>query len=487
MDSVYETINDITKRLDQPSQASGEDQSAPPITVHTASSPLPFFTWVFSPALQGLVGTGLVLVLLSFMLTQREDLRNRFIRLLGNGNLTRITRAVEDGVSRISHFLLMQIIVNAAFGTCLGIGLFLIGVPFAAVWGFLAAILRYIPYIGTWIAAVFPVCLSIALLPGWTPPVLVLGLFLVLDLTAAYFVEPWVFGSSIGVSPVALLIAATFWGWLWGPIGLVISTPLTACLAVLGRYVPAFEFFAVLLSDQPVLPAHVVLYQRLLARDLDEASDLVEEYGKTHSAAEVYDQVLVPALVLAKENRDDGDFSPQDERNLHQAMSEILDGVPLRDDASDGQLDGQTTLVLGCPAHDEFDRLALVMFHKLLDSAKCRFEVLSDMKLSSEVLAQVEHDSPAVLCIASLPPGGLAHIRYLCKRLRARAANLKILVGYWGLEHNQSRVRERLLETGADNVSTTLAETKRELLPLVQVHTMAARRRIKPALSSSER
>src|SRR5262249_26436142 len=185
-----------------------------------------------------------------------------------------------------------------------GAGLFIIGVPYSLLWGFLAALLRYIPYLGIWVAVAFPMILSVAILPGWTRPAEVLILVLVLELIVSNVLEPWLFGQSIGVSEVALLIAATFWAWLWGPMGLLLATPLTACLVVLGRYVPALGFFNVLMGDEPVLEDHVRYYQRLLAHDQDEAAELLEQYLEEHPSEEVYDHLLLPALTLAKQHRE---------------------------------------------------------------------------------------------------------------------------------------------------------------------------------------
>jgi hypothetical protein len=408
------------------------------------------------------------------MLIQREDLRNRFIRLLGNGSLTSLTKAVDEGVRRISRFLLMQVILNSVFGVAVAAGLWLIGVPYAALWGFLGAMFRYVPYVGTPIACALPALLSLAMLPGWTRPLMVVGVFLGCDLIAYYVAEPWLYGKSIGVSAVALLISAAFWGWLWGPIGLVLSTPLTACLAVLGKFVPQFEFLNVLLGDEPVLEPHVSLYQRLLARDSDEAVDLVEEFARDHTPAELYDQVLIPALVLAKKNRDRGDYTEEDERYILEAYADMLDELPTPRDHTKAETAhdpaAPRVLVLACPAHDEIDRVALLLFQHLLGGSRCHFEVLSVQKLTAEVIDQIDHDEPAALFVANLPPGGLSHTRYLCKRVRTRFPDLKVLVGFWGLEGDSDVLRRRLVESGADHVGTTLLESRSQLLPHVQLH-----------------
>ena len=224
------------------------------------------------------------MVLVTFMLIQRQDLRNRLMRLVPQGRLLLTTRAVAEAADRLSRFLLMQLAVNAGYGLVLGVGPALIGLPYALVWGILAAFLRYLPFVGTGLSMVLVTLFGVAVFPGWTQPLLILALFVAVELIAANVVEPLLFGHSTGVSPLALLIALAFWTWLWGPIGLVLSTPLTVCLMVLGRNVPGLEFLGVLLGDEPALDPEINFYQRLLAGDQDEATDLAVQFVSTHPA-----------------------------------------------------------------------------------------------------------------------------------------------------------------------------------------------------------
>src|SRR5262249_51570013 len=349
----------------------------------------------------------------------------------------------------------------------------LIGVPYPALWGFLGLCLRYIPYIGPWVAFFFPFVMSIAVLPGFTPPLLVFGLFLCLELVISNVVEPWLYGQSVGVSEVALLVAAAFWTWLWGPLGLVLSTPLTACLAVLGRYVPSLEFLSILLGDGPVLEPHAKYYQRLLARDQDEAVELVEEYAEAHDAENVLDAVFVPALSLARRNQQREQLSRADIAFIRDATGELLDeswmpqGMP-RGKEADGTDPAGRIRVFGCPARDELDELTLEMLARLLDPERCCFEVLSPDSLTAEVLAKVGNDSAVAVVIGTLPPQSLAHARYLCKRLRAGFPKLKIVVGCWGWEGDREKIEQRLKAAGADQVATSLVEARARLMPLAQ-------------------
>ena len=267
----------------------------------------------------------MVVVFVVFMLIERENLRNRVIHLIGSRQLNIATQALDDAASRVSRYLLMQLIVNAAFGFVVAVGLFFIGLPNALVWGVLAAVLRFVPYIGPWIAATIPIVLAAAIFEGWTRPLLVLAVFVVNELISNNVVEPWLYGSSTGISTMGILVSAVFWTWLWGPIGLVMSTPLTVCLTVMGRYVRSYRFLNTLLSDEEVLPPEARFYQRLLALDPEEAADIAEEYLKENSLESLYDKVLLPALRLAEQDRHQGDLDETKERFILNAMRELVD------------------------------------------------------------------------------------------------------------------------------------------------------------------
>ncbi len=429
--------------------------------------------------MESLGSLAMALVLVVFMLLKREGLRNRLIRLMGHGRLTVATKAVDDAGQRISRFLLMQLIINGGFGVVLTIGLFLIQMPHALVWGFLAALLRYVPYLGSWITSAVLVALSLAIFPGWLQPLLILGFIVVLELVTANIVEPRLFGHSIGVSEVALLVAAAFWAFLWGPIGLVLSSPLTVCLVVLGKYVPQLEFLDVILGDEPSLSADVSYYQRLLARDQDEAAQLVLTQAKTFPPEQVYDRLLVPALNYVKQDRAHDDLTEADEQFVLRATREIVEDLGERQTAAAALAEEEGSKapssckvrILGCPGHDDADALALEMLRQLLDPARWEMEVLSIDMLSAESVAQAGDKEPAVVCIGALPPGGLAHTRYLCKRLRLRLPAARIVVGRWGLKDDLEQNQEQLREAGADRVETTLLETRTHLSTWLPVLT----------------
>jgi predicted PurR-regulated permease PerM len=477
-------LQDLEEMLKEPaSDPKGEksNKGSPEEPLAVRMQPTSAFTFgrVAGPTAEFLATAGLVVVLVVFMLIQREELRNRLIQLIGKGRLIHTTRAIEETARGLSRFLLMQLVINASFGLTLGLGLYLIGVPYPLLWGILAATLRFVPYVGTWLAVGLVLLFSVAVTPTWTLPVLVLAFVAVLELATLYVVEPFVFGHSTGVSPIALVVAAAFWLWLWGPIGIVLSTPLTACLVVFGRYVPRLEFLGVLLGAKSVMDPEFAYYQRLLARDQDEATDVVNAYLRDHPPETVYDAVLVPALVLAKRDRDSGVLSPDDERFIFQVTRAILADLEFAPPIPDGSVEvtpeasaeppGQKILVLACPACDEADELALRMFRRLLDPDRFQTEVLSGQDDRSGGQFADLGESPAAVCVAALPPGGLAQGRYLCKRLRASFPHQKIVVIRWGLPDNAGQRREELLAAGADVVAITLLEARALLAPVVSV------------------
>ncbi len=410
-------------------------------------------TAFLSPLLEYVGELALSIILVIFMLLKREELRNRVIRLAGHGKIVAATKFVNEAGHRVSRFLLMQAIVNASFGVLFSLGLWAIGVPYYVLWGFLGALLRYLPYIGPYVAVTFPISLTVAMSHGWSETLMVIGLFLTLELIISNFIEPRLYGQSMGVSEIALLVSATFWAFLWGPIGLVLSSPLTVCLVVLGRYTPQLEFLSVLLGDEPALDAAISFYQRLLARDQDEAESLVIEQMKAaESPDQVYDTMLLPALGAIKRSRLAGDIAEDDERYALQVIREIVEDIGegrigavavAAAPAADGQAEDGTPppaaapadppiRIFGCPAHDAEDRVALEMLQRVLDPARWDLELIEPTTLTAELLDLVGERGSGVVCIASTPPGGLAHTRYLCKRLRSRFPDLKIVVGRWG-------------------------------------------------------
>lgn len=446
-----------------------------PLRVEVVSTegwnPLPVVAGL-SPVIEPLVHIGLILVLVVYGLISREDMRNRLVRLIGNGHLTQTTLALDDVGQRVSRYLMAQFLLNCGYGVCVGIGLALLGLPYAMLWGFLGALLRYIPYVGPLISTLFPVMFSLLMSDGWMQPLSVAVMFAVLEGLNNLVLEPWFFGKSVGVSQAALLVSITFWTWLWGGMGLVLATPLTVCLVVLGKYVPQLKFFDVLLGDEPAMTADLNLYQRLLAQDYDNASVIVREQSKLLPNLKLYDQTLIPALIYSKEDLAEGQLDESEAAAIWDGVKDLAEEQGFRDSAKPDVVPVNITqprpTIVGYGARDHADEVALEIFQRVLDPQSCRLEIIPRDRLISEVLEQVDEDRPGIICIAALPPGGLAHTRLLCKRLKQRHPSVKIVVARWGLRTEMEENREELIAAGATYFGTSLEETANQLARLSQ-------------------
>ena len=466
--------------------APSAEQAGQPVLVTVQGGRFSSGMWQLSPMvgplLESLFYILLVAMLVIFMLLERDELRNRAIRLLGYGRLSLTTQALDEAGQRVSHYLFTQFIVNACLGVAIGLGLFLLGVPYALLWGFLIVILRFVPFIGIWLAAILPFAASLATSSNWWQPLSVIALFAVLEPVVSMGIEPMLFSQSAGTSKLAMLIAIAFWTWLWGAAGLILATPLTACLAVVAKYVPQLEFIAVLAGDEPMLQASVAYYKRLLARDQDEAEAIVEEQLRAHSVEHVYDEVLIPALHYAKRDSRLGILTNDEQQFIYKSTREIIEriGLPstyptlLTDDAAGA---GKIR-ILAWPAHDEGDAVALLMLQQLLDSTCYEMEISATGKRLSEILQEVEQKNPALFCVGLIPPGGLSASRHLSKLLRTRLPQLTNVVGHWGLHEKGHKDREALLAAGATHVAATLIETRDRIAqamhPHVKLHVIMA-------------
>ncbi len=454
---------------DAPAQADAEEN---PVRVEVVPErQLLGDSTLLSPALEGAGTAGLTLLLAIFMLIRREDLRNRIVSLAGQASLAVTTKAFGEAGERISRYLLMQFIINATMGLAVGVGLFFIGVPYAALWGLAAAIFRYVPYVGPWIAAALPIAVSLITAPGWEQVALVIVLFAILELFSNNLMEPWLYGQSVGLSALAVIVSAIFWTWIWGPIGLVLATPLTVCLVVLSRYIPELAVFDRLLSERPALLPHLWLYQRLLARDEDEAEDVVEQHLKGHTLAETCDELLLGTLTTLKRDLAAGRIMADEADFVASALSEIVDDLlqsPRADDEPAPPRAGKPVPLIGFPVRDKVDEIALQLLRVLLRDEPCELEVLSAEMLSGERVARVETQRPAAVCLTSLPPGDLTALRHACKRLRARQPEIKLIVGRLGAAKKTARSAELLRAAGAQEVISTLTELRDAVQRLVR-------------------
>lgn len=387
---------------------------------------------------------GIVVVLSIFVLARREDLRGRLIQLVGPQNVTVTTRTIDEVVKRISHFLLTQSYINAGFAGVVATGLYFIGIPYALLWGVIAGLLRFVPLIGAIIAVVLPSLVAFAIFPGWTETLMTVGLFIAVDISVANFIEPVVLGRRTGVSSLALLISTLFWTWLWGPVGLVLATPLTVCAAVIGRHSTQLSFLAILLGDEPGLNEEVNFYQRVLASANRDAYRIVKQRVAETSLSATLDTVVVPALsLMARDHNQQEIDGPTAERVLHD-----IDEIVERLQPASGIVGAPDNGVLGVPAESNADALLLRMVGLVSPGLKC-LPLLSRDATADEVVRQ----APRVVLIAALPPGASANARFLCRKLSTQLPNCRILVLLAsGLDKNASETAARLREAGASSV-----------------------------------
>ncbi|XIA67881.1 AI-2E family transporter [Bradyrhizobium sp. TZ2] len=376
-----------------------------------------------------LATAGLVVIFVIFVLLEREDLRDRFIKLAGAGDLQKSTQAINDATARVSRYLLMQLVVNLTYGIPIGIALYFIGVPNAPLWGLLAAVLRFIPYLGPFLAALFPIALAVAVDPGWTMLFWVVGVFLVAELISNNVVEPWLYGASTGLSSLAMIIAAIFWTMLWGPVGLFLATPLTVCAVVIGRYVPQLEFLGVLLGSDPVLAPEEQLYQRLLAGNLEEAVEIAEDYVDKYSSHELYDNVAIPALRLAENDRQRSTTDINYRRLVADTavfvVREVEDHIREKTSSAAERSENRTAerppCVLCVAGRTELDHAAAEMLAQVLEERSISAKVLPPIAVSQGALGQLGLEGVDVVCLSYLHPQPQVYARYILRRLRRRA------------------------------------------------------------------
>jgi predicted PurR-regulated permease PerM len=509
VDQASEMLRDLSKELDEATQQrtagvvesrtqpeGGIDVVRPiPVEIHEPQpTPWSEIQNLLGPLVAPIGTAGIVLVFVIFMLLQREDLRDRLIRLVGSNDLHRTTEAMTEAANRVSRYLLMQLLINVLYGIPVGIGLFFIGVPNPILWGLLATVLRFIPYVGPFVAATIPIVLSLAVSPGWTEPLLTLGLFVGLELFSNNVLEPWLYGASTGLSPVAIIVAAVFWTTLWGPVGLLLSTPLTVCLVVLGRHVPRLEFLDVMLGNQQVLPDHAKIYQRLLARDPQEAIELAEERMAGGPVADLYDGLMIPALTLAELDRQRGALDTQTQRAISDGIATLVEDLMDHDDptpatpapttspqATSNRVSENTPVpkasgrVLCIAARNNLDEAAAIMLADLLWRRGLAAEVLSCDAVSTRNLPRLDRDGATFVCLSSMNPKAVQQVRRLARRIRQHFRDDEpILVGFWNLEDDEVRPTDLASATGTDYVATTLLNAVEQVQSLTRPTDRAA-------------
>jgi predicted PurR-regulated permease PerM len=498
-------LKDLSKELDKPKDAASAlgagarpKAAAPttPVPVEVRQpdpSALESLQSLISPLLHPLATTGIIVIFVIFILLQREDLRNRLIRLAGSHDLQRTTAALDDAASRLSRLFLIQLLVNGSFGVVIGTGLSLIGVPSAILWGILAAVLRFVPYIGAAIAAAFPLALSLAVDPTWSMLLWTLALFIVVEPIVGHVIEPMVYGHSTGLSPVAVVVSATFWTALWGPIGLVLATPLTVCLVVLGRHVERLEFLDVMFGDRPALSPPEIFYQRMLAGDPTEASEKAEEFLKERSLTSYYDEVALKGLQLAQADAERGALDHERLTTIRDAVIEFANNISDQDDRPlpkvSSTRDAEATSAVETVAEDApyehlpilskkdlppewqgehpvlcvagrslIDEAAAIMLGQLSTSHGMAARVEAAEVLSSANVFRLETTGVAIVCLVYMDASGPAHMRYSVRRLRRKLPKAIIVLGCWMKDMDPEALEKLRDSAKADLAAASLGE-----------------------------
>lgn len=454
-----------------------------------------------------------------FVLLQREDLRNRLIHLSGDRNLSRMTQAMGDASRRISRYFLLQVAVNIVYGTLVCVALYFIGLPHWFLFGALAFLCRFVPYIGAPISALTPTVLALAVFPGWRHSAEIFGVFVVLEIVTANYVEPHVYGKHTGLSTLAVLIAAAFWTLIWGPVGLILSVPLTVCLVVMGSHIPSLQFLTVLLGDQPVIPPYTAFYQRMLAHDEREASDILQNCLKSESLAAVYDSILIPALTLVEMERQKGELEESTVQFIRTSTTEMVDELGFRaaeekaelaqpdggsasetpvptslvpspsssdravtrpsvpDSAVSASLipeaPGITPSVVVIPVRDGFDDLIATMLTQVLDQAGFR-STCSPIQGIDETIAAVTEQKPDVVFLSGMPPVAMARANRIFRSLRQANPALKIIMGIWHYNEDPAKAAQMISRTEDLHISTSLADAISEAQAHVEPHPAVA-------------
>jgi predicted PurR-regulated permease PerM len=480
------TRNDLEKeilRLEAQAQVKGTSVPAQ-VQVVTPPQSLPAYLGsLLLPIVKPLGIFAIVVVFTVYMLFKREDLRNRVLLLAGEGQINVMTRALNDAGQRISTYLIMNVLVNTAYGIVIGMGLYLLHVPNATLWGVLFGLLRLVPYFGVLVAGSATVIFTLAVFPGWWHPLFVALLFIATESLVSNFVEPWLYGTRTGVSPLALLVTALIWTLLWGWAGLILSTPLTVCLIVVGRYLPQLRFLYVLLGEEAELAPEAAFYERLLAMDHASARKIAGRYLEGRTLVELYDSVLLPALILAEQDKKKGNLDDVRSSYLYQSVTEVM---AEHGDAKNVwterlQLPAQRALQdKGCPivciaAHDGADELAAMMVAQLLERAGRHTMVLAASALTPEILARLGEDRNTSALLSALPPFAFAHARGLCQQIREQMPKNRLVVGLWGAEGEPDEIRSRF---GRSRPTAIVTDLEQSLLHLLECRPVRA---IEPA------
>jgi predicted PurR-regulated permease PerM len=460
----------------QPTDLGSNEPTLIPVEVHEPpGSPLATVAALINPLLGPLATTTLIVVFVIFMLIQQQDLRDRLIRLVGSTDIAHTTAALDDGARRLSRFFLTQLSINAGFGTAIGLGLWAIGIPSAFVWGVLAGILRFVPFVGPVLGIIFPLALALSVGTGWSMALWTIGLFVALEGVTGQVIEPIFHGRSTGLTPIAIIMAATFWAWLWGPVGLVLATPLTVVLVVLGRHVEALNFFEILLGDEPALSDSEVFYHRMLSNDPLEVVEHAKAFMAEHSLSRYYDQVARPALALAHKDIARGALDDEKVETFTAAVESlfadiVLEYSDLNKDAVQTETEEPRLPVLSpddlvgpwrseaplvsIGTHSRLDGAAASMVATLATAHGVGARVQAPGAFAAAKLTNLDLSTAALICLSYFDFKTTARVRYAARRAKSRAPEAKLMLGLWTAPDAILEAIKK--EVGADFVVNTL-------------------------------
>lgn len=411
--------------------------------------------------LEPLGSAGLVIVLVIFMLLRREDLRDRLLHLCGRERLIMTTKAIEEIGDKVSRYLVRQCLLNMIYGIGITIGLALIGLPYAVLWGFLAAIARFIPYAGPVIGAVAPMMMSLAVFDSWMSPLMVIGLILTWELINNMILEPVIYGQGTGISEVALLIMMAFWTWLWGAVGLVLAAPLTVCMFVICKGIPELNFISIMLGSKAALTPQHALYQRLVAQNHDEATILMKDFLKNHTREELYERMLMPVLRICRDDRAGHRLSGHMQRQVLEMLHQVLDEIRPKPEQHDKSESSPHPLIVGCPVRNGIDETALHLLSEMLAPERTFMPVISGQLDDKEKLAEVVRLKPSVLCLGMLSDEDTERAAELTRKLRVLLPHLTVVAGCWSTDASTQAQPESAL---ANHLTISLPEARDQLL-----------------------
>ena len=463
---------------DLQSKTTGQIRSpAVPVVVQEAPpGPIEVIQRFGGPLLEPLADLTIIIIFVIFILLQKEDLRDRFIMLAGGRDLQRTTLALDDGAERLSRYLLLQTAVNAVFGLLVGLLLWWAGVPNPALWGLISGIFRYVPYIGVPIAAIFPLTLSMAVDPGWTMTFITLGIFIGLESVTGQAVEPWLYGRNMGLSALAVVVAAGFWTFVWGPVGLLLSTPLTMCLVVLGRHVDQLRFLDVMLGDAPPMAPEESFYLRMLAGNSDEAAEQAEAYLQHHSLPAYFDEVAVRGLALAQLDVNRGALTEEGRKRIGTSVETFIDNLTMQEDPETREAslsretvpaDWQNKPVLCVAGRSVLDHAAASLLAHLLERQGIGARIATFEDVSPSNIADIKCEGVRAICVSYLEPGSPKNARYLARRLRKRMPGLPLIAGFWSVIEDDTHYLDSFEATECDFLANTLRQAVDQIVALM--------------------